>query len=404
MTDMMNRDPARVLTEAVEKLSMATSLARVTEVVAEAARELTGADGATFVLKDGEKCYYVDENAISPLWKGKRFPLEACISGWSMLRRELVVIPDIYRDSRIPVDAYQPTFVKSLCMVPIRVESPIGAIGNYWASVHVPSEAEMKLLQVLANSSAVALENLTLKEAIQKKSSEHEAYLDREKELEMAIHSLVHDLRGPIATMLAFSEVLEMSLQEHLDDESRKYLDSLRTTGMRMSKRIERMLSLYRVAHKALEKEKLSLTLLGREVVEELRASDPSRNVEFVIAPNLRAYGDPLLMRVALENLLANAFKYSSKKPLAQIELGKFEDADGQATFFVKDNGDGFDSAQASRLFRPLSRLHKDTEFPGTGLGLVSVARIVEMHGGNVRAQGSKSEGATFYFSLPLQE
>jgi putative two-component system response regulator len=127
-----------------------------------AARRLTGADGATFVLRDEDFCYYADEDAISPLWKGRRFPMSTCISGWTMLNRQPVAIPDIYRDDRIPHDAYRPTFVRSLAMVPIRRLDPVGAIGNYWADHHEPSDREINLLQALADSTAVALENVRI--------------------------------------------------------------------------------------------------------------------------------------------------------------------------------------------------------------------------------------------------
>src|SRR5690349_22563060 len=122
------RAQARVVT-AVQELSLVRSLPAIQEVVRRAAREIAGADGATFVLRDGDKCHYADEDAISPLWKGSRFPLEACISGWSMINRKPAVIPDIYADDRVPHEAYRPTFVRSLVMVPIRRRQPVGAIG-----------------------------------------------------------------------------------------------------------------------------------------------------------------------------------------------------------------------------------------------------------------------------------
>ena len=153
-------DQAGELVAVVQRLSLARSLADVQRIVARAARRLTRADGATFVLRDGDHCFYADEDAISPLWKGQRFPLEACISGWAMLQRKPAAITDIYRDSRIPHDAYRPTFVKSLAMVPIRQLAPIGAIGNYWAHTHEPTEHELQLLQALADSTAVAIENV----------------------------------------------------------------------------------------------------------------------------------------------------------------------------------------------------------------------------------------------------
>lgn len=154
------------LVSVTQALSKARSLGAVTEIVRVAARELTGADGATFVLRDNGQCYYADENAISPLWKGQRFPLERCISGWVMLHREPVFLPDIYKDPRIPHEAYRPTFVKSLMMVPIRHNDPVGAIGNYWASYHDVSLEELRVLQVLADITSLALENVRLYEAL----------------------------------------------------------------------------------------------------------------------------------------------------------------------------------------------------------------------------------------------
>ncbi len=143
-----------------QRLSMARDLGTVQSIVRKAARELNGADGATFVLRDGDECYYADEDAIGPLWKGLRFPLNTCISGWAMLNRQPAIVEDIYTDDRIPIDAYRQTFVKSLVMVPIRRLDPIGAIGNYWAQKHAATQEEVSAIQALADITAVALENV----------------------------------------------------------------------------------------------------------------------------------------------------------------------------------------------------------------------------------------------------
>jgi putative two-component system response regulator len=153
-------ESARDLVATVQQLSLARSVPEIQAIVRTAARRLTGADGATFVLRAGTRCYYADEDAIAPLWKGQRFPMSACISGWAMTNRRSAVIEDIYADDRIPHDAYRPTFVKSLAMVPIRTLDPVGAIGNYWAQRHAPTEDEVELLQALADSTAVAMENV----------------------------------------------------------------------------------------------------------------------------------------------------------------------------------------------------------------------------------------------------
>jgi two-component system CheB/CheR fusion protein len=153
---------AEHLVGVVQALSQARDVATIQDIAKTAARELTGADGATFVLRDGAKCYYADESAISPLWKGQRFPLGVCISGWVMMNGKSVVIEDIYADPRIPADAYKLTFVKSLVMVPIRRKLPIGAIGNYWAVRWRPTDRDVEILQALADMTSVAMENVHL--------------------------------------------------------------------------------------------------------------------------------------------------------------------------------------------------------------------------------------------------
>jgi diguanylate cyclase (GGDEF)-like protein len=167
------------LVHAVQELSMARDLPQVQQIVRTTARELAGSDGATFVLRDDGQCYYADEDAIEPLWKGSRFPMETCISGWAMLNRQTAVIQDIYVDDRIPHEAYRPTFVKSLAMVPIRSLDPIGAIGNYWADGHVASDDEIRLLQALADATSVAMENIALYAELERRVVDRTAELER---------------------------------------------------------------------------------------------------------------------------------------------------------------------------------------------------------------------------------
>jgi len=147
------------LADTEKLINAAQSLDKLTASVRKAARTLTDADGATFVLRDGDQCYYLDEDAITPLWKGQRFPMCACISGWVMVHGKPAVIEDIYKDPRVPIDAYKVTFVKSLAMVPIGKGKPIGAIGNYWATQRKPGDEEVTVLQVLADMTAAALQD-----------------------------------------------------------------------------------------------------------------------------------------------------------------------------------------------------------------------------------------------------
>lgn len=147
----------RGLVLGIHRLTSARSLAEIEEIVGPLARGLIGGDGATLVMRDGDMAFYVNEDAIGPLWKGRRFPLRTCISGIAMLQHESIAIPDIYADDRVPQDAYRPTFVKSLLMTPIRQMEPIGAIGVYWAKPHVASDEEIGIMRVLADSTADAI-------------------------------------------------------------------------------------------------------------------------------------------------------------------------------------------------------------------------------------------------------
>lgn len=207
------------LLQVVQDLSLARDLNRLMEIVRQAARTLTGADGATFVLRDGDQCYYAEEDAIEPLWKGSRFPLRACISGWVMLNRQPVIIDDIYADPRIPVEAYRPTFVRSMTMVPIRAKNPVGAIGNYWARQYRPDRLQVKILQALADTTSVALENVQLVATLESRVLERTAELESAND-EIRQLSLTDDLTGLYNrrgfSLLAAQE-LRIAARAHLD-------------------------------------------------------------------------------------------------------------------------------------------------------------------------------------------
>lgn len=160
IADLDPSDPVFALVEVIEALSAARTVEEIAAIVRTRARRLTGADGVTFVLRDGDECVYLDEDAIAPLWKGLRFPMSACISGWAMLNGKTAIVPDIYADPRIPHDAYRPTFVKSLVMTPVRPADALAAIGAYWAQPREPTADEVAKLQVIARATATALVNV----------------------------------------------------------------------------------------------------------------------------------------------------------------------------------------------------------------------------------------------------
>ena len=390
------------LVAAVQELSLARNLDAVMAVVRRAARELTGADGATFVLREGDKCHYADEDAIEPLWKGQRFPISACVSGWAMLNRRPAVIPDIFSDPRVPADAYRPTFVKSLVMVPIRTESPIGAIGNYWARPHEATPEEVELLQTLANTTSVALENVQLYRELEQRVQDRTAQLEQaNRELETFSYSVSHDLRAPLRSINGFIGLLAEECGPALNEQAWTYISRARSQTARMAMLIDDLLRLAKISRTELKHQSVDLSAMAYALSEHLRSQQPGQKSEWRLQNGLRATGDARLIQVALENLLSNAWKYSSKTEKSVIEFGAMPDADGFQRFFVRDNGAGFDMKFAAKLFTPFQRLHGDEEFSGTGVGLATVQRILERHGGKIWAEATVGQGATFFFSLP---
>lgn len=400
---LATRTPALVLATAVQALSLARDVVTVRCIVQRAARELTGADGATFVLRDGDLCHYVDEDAISPLWKGQKFPLSACISGWTMLNRQPAAITDIYSDARTPADAYRPTFVKSLVMVPIRSAAPIGSIGNYWASPHEASAEEIELLQALANTTAVALENIQVYQELERRVHDRTAQLQAaNQELEAFSYSVSHDLRAPLRAIRGYTQILQQQSSDEWSESNRQFFQRIVREADVMGSLIENLLRLSQVSRQELHRQNLALSPLVLRIWGSIAQADPARKIDFVVAPNLTANADPGLLTVALTNLLANAWKYTGRvSHLPRVEFGAVPQPDGSLAFFVRDNGAGFNPAYTHRLFTPFHRLHPQSEFPGTGVGLATVQRIVHRHGGRIWAQAEVDRGATFFFTLP---
>jgi signal transduction histidine kinase len=186
---------------------------------------------------------------------------------------------------------------------------------------------------------------------------------------------------------------------DKLDGQAKEFLGRIGAGAARMGELIDALLSLSRVTRTELVRVPVNLTEMAQQVMAQLQTSEPSRTVDFVVASDLRGHGDPQLLRVLLDNLLGNAWKFTSKSPMARIEFGRTT-RDGKPAFFVSDDGVGFDMQHSSKLFSPFRRLHKETDFAGTGIGLATVQRIVRRHGGIILAQGAIDRGATFTFTL----
>jgi len=293
-------------------------------------------------------------------------------------------------------------------------------------------DADEQLAMTLAAQMAVAQANIYLfhnmqrqaaalaEEVAERKRAEDEAralntHLERRvrertaelevtnQELEAFNVSVSHDLYAPLRSIDGFSEALLEEYGDRLDDQGHDYLRRIRAAALRMTQLIDDLMSLSRVARSDMEREVVDLSRLARTIAAELQRTQPDRQVMFRIASKLCAQGDARLLRVAVENLLGNTWKFTSKQPRATIEVGVTE-AQGQPTYFVRDNGTGFDMTYVGRLFSPFNRLHSAAEFAGSGIGLATVQRIIHRHGGRIWAEGAVGQGATFYFTLPAAE
>jgi signal transduction histidine kinase len=218
------------------------------------------------------------------------------------------------------------------------------------------------------------------------------------KELEAFSYSVSHDLRAPLRAIDGFSKAFMQDYGGTLNDQGRGYLERVRSGTQRMAQLIEDLLGLSSITRAPLRRQSVNVTEMGRKILRELKERDPQRRVESIVAEDLVATADPRLLAVVLENLLGNAWKFTAKQPAARIEVG-WDVRDGGA-FFVRDNGAGFDQKYAAKLFTPFQRLHADTEFEGTGVGLATVQRIVARHGGRIWAEASSGHGAAFFFTL----
>jgi PAS domain S-box-containing protein len=223
------------------------------------------------------------------------------------------------------------------------------------------------------------------------------------RELEAFSYSVAHDLRSPLRAIDGFSQALLEDYGDKLDDEGQSYLRRVRSSAQHMAELIDDLLTLSRVTRAELRRQQVDLTERAETILTRLRHTEPERDVKFEVEREMRAYGDPGLLAIILENLLGNAWKFTSKRQGAAIALGSTL-KEGKKVFFIRDNGAGFDMSYAGRLFGVFQRLHHVTEFDGTGIGLATVFRIIARHGGRVWAEGEVDRGATFYFTLADEE
>jgi light-regulated signal transduction histidine kinase (bacteriophytochrome) len=219
------------------------------------------------------------------------------------------------------------------------------------------------------------------------------------RELESFAYAVSHDLRAPLRSMSGFSQILRDSSPVGLDEKSQHYLQRIHESSQRMSSLIEDLLALSRISRAELSVRPANLSQIADDAAAAVRERNPNHEVAVTITPDMEVHGDPRLLRIAIENLLDNAWKYTARRDHAQITVGVQQGETGPV-YFVRDNGVGFEMQYAGKLFAPFQRLHAESQFPGTGIGLVTVQRILARHGGRIWADAKPDEGATFFFTL----
>lgn len=242
--------------------------------------------------------------------------------------------------------------------------------------------------------------DISLRKQHERQILQHSAQLEAaNEELDAFAYSVSHDLRSPLRALDGFSQALVEDCADDLNDEGRDYLDRISKAAQRMGNLIDDLLTLSRLTRSQMQIQVVNLSTIADEILQELSNHDPERKVSTHVTPNLTARGDPTLLRVVLDNLLRNAWKFTSKQDRAEIEFGT-EEKDGGSNFFVRDDGVGFNMEYVDKLFGAFQRLHSTAEFEGTGIGLATVARLVHRHGGKVWAEGVEGQGATLHFTL----
>lgn len=395
------------LIHAIQELSRARTVEEIARVVRVTARALSNADGATFVLKDGSNCYYMDEDAIGPLWKGKRFPAAACISGWAMEHKQVVAIEDIYLDSRIPHDAYRPTFVKSLVMAPIRSSDPVGAMGIYWAREHKATPEEIELLQALADSTAIAMEHAylhaNLRQQVEERTRELEAARQHAEKANVAksrfLAAASHNLRQPIQTLSAVAAILERVRDEQ---EARGHLQSMGHAIRNMQSMLDTLLDLHQLEAGALTPHLADTSLEG--VLARLRsefayiASGKSLSLEIPqSAPAVHT--DPHLLQEILRNFLSNAIKYTATGSV-RLECR----SEGELVrITVADTGAGIPEGYLQRIFDAFYRTPDAAAGgqEGLGLGLSIADQLARLLGHPIEVESRSGVGARFSILVP---
>ncbi len=393
---------SQLLAAATRQFSASLQLQDLLPAICRAAREIADADGATFVLREGDQVHYVEENSIEPLWKGSRFPITSCVSGWAILEHKPAIVEDIYNDNRLPIAAYQSTFVKSLLVVPVRSHDPLAALGVYWEKKRKANDREVALLEALADAAHIALINTQLYEET-KAAREQAEEASRLKDEFLA--TISHELRTPLNAMLGWSRMLRSG---KLDQQTSQHaLVTIERNAMAQAQLIEDLLDVSRIisGKMGLDAQPVELAPTIQAAVDSVRLAAQAKGIQFSMALDPSAgpvSGDPTRLQQIVWNLLSNAIKFTPKDGRVQVRL---ERVNSYVEIAVSDNGIGISPEFLPNVFDRFRQADGTLtrSYGGLGLGLSIVRHLVELHGGSIfAASDGEGRGATFTIRLPL--
>jgi two-component system CheB/CheR fusion protein len=396
------------LVAAVAALAAARHLDDVTRIVRQSARALTGADGVTFVLREGTDCYYADEEAIAPLWKGKRFPMETCISGWAMLNREPVAIEDIALDSRIPHEAYRVTFVKSLLMMPVGQTDPVAAIGAYWAKTHLATTEERDVLHAIANAAALALANvhlnLRLEQTLEREREARRTAESASKAKDDFLATVSHELRTPIHVIQNW--IWQLKQMPESEVALKKALEIIDRNTELQARLIEDLLDMSQSTHGKLHVQ-TQLVDLGTVCTMAMELCQPTARakrirLDYVRVQSPWVWGDPARLQQILWNVLTNALKFTPENGRIVLRLAR---GPRHVCVAVEDSGIGVEPEFLPHMFDRFTQADQSPtrRFGGLGVGLAIVKDLVALHGGTVRAESrGRYQGTTVTMEFPI--
>ncbi len=390
------------LTETNRALVGAFELAEVTAIICHAARALTGAQGASFVLREGEQVHYVDEDSIAPLWKGQSFPLDCCISGWAIREEKQVALEDIYQDDRIPHDAYSSTFVRSLVMTPVGPSMPVASIGVYWDRTHCASVYELELLQSLASAADLALASVRAYGEARRARVQAE---DANRLKDDFLATVSHELRTPLNGILGWAKMLRAGKLSA--EKAQQALETIERNARSQNGLIEDLLDVSRIisGKMRLDLHPVDLVAIIEAALNVVRPTAGAKGVGlYPVLPtrNVMVIGDAERLQQIVWNLLSNAIKFTPRDGSVLVQL---EQLDSQLEITIADTGAGIKPEFLPFVFDRFRQADSSITRPhgGLGLGLAIVRHLTELHGGTVSVQSpGEGQGATFTIHLPL--